>query len=116
MRNTSKHAGYIIDPRSSQEFYSVADETISSLTKEVFGKELLEIYASELIKNAEAKEYLTSAYKSLEQNEVYQCLVYLRRAFYKFFEESYSIAKWENITNPDHLSYIVGISFAPLRN
>ena len=90
LRNTSKHAGYIIDPRSSQEFYSVADETISSLTKEVFGKELLEIYASELIKNAEAKEYLTSAYKSLEQNEVYQCLVYLRRAFYKFFEESYS--------------------------
>lgn len=113
LRNTSKHAGYIIDPRSSQEFYSVADETISSLTKEVFGKDLLEIYASELIKNAEAKEYLTSAYKYLEQNEVYQCLVYLRRAFYKFFEESYSIAKWENIANPDHLSYIVGISFAP---
>lgn len=96
MRNISKHKGSIIEPQQSQEFYSIADETISSLTKEVFGKSLLKIYASELIKDEEIKNYLIVASEYIVQDKIYEALEYIRRAFYKVFETPYCIASWEN--------------------
>ncbi len=96
-RRTVKHLGQLAEPASVKNFRVVSDTAINTLLKQVYSKELHEILLLDLLKDGKAKDYLESSQAKLDQGDLHDALVEIRKAVFEEFEKDYAIDRWKNM-------------------
>lgn len=91
-----KHYGYLAEPTTVRNFRDSAQLSISDLIKQVFGKPLEDIVFSDMLKQCEAKDYLSEAFGYFEIKDYLGAAVATRKAIYVEFEADFNIVEWRN--------------------
>jgi hypothetical protein len=98
-----KHHGQNAEPTTVRNYYYVAEQSVNSVLKQVFGKSVEEIMLQELITEGESKTYITNALEAFEKGEYYQALVETRKAIFVEVENEYCIYDWKDVTTKDKI-------------
>lgn len=95
-----KHYGQVADPVSTLGYLDAASESTSAILRQVVGKEINDIFLSDLLPDEhKAKAYLQEASRLVEAASYYEALVEVRKAYFVEIESDYCIYSWRDISN-----------------
>lgn len=104
-----KHYGQLAEPASVQAYAEATDLLIESILSQVVGKNLQEIFLTDLIPDCEAKTHFRNASNYKEKNDYLEGLIEIRKAFYVEYEKDYSIYSWKDTDiNDNSLALLFG--------
>jgi len=102
-----KHYGQLCEPVSVVNYLTVASQFTDAALMAVYGKNLNEIFATDLLHDSPAKNFINQAIFAAEEKKYLEALCDLRRAFYVSYEYQYCIYDYRNEANPFTLMFLL---------
>lgn len=94
-----KHYGQLAEPETVKNYLSAADMCIHAVLKQVFEKQIDEIWLHEFIRNEETKSCFEKALDYLTEGKSFRALVEIRKALFIEVESDYSIVGWKDFSS-----------------
>lgn len=89
-----KHYAQLAEPAMVRSYYEASQEAISSMTTEVLGQSLRDLFITDLLLKGESKAFLKTAEQAISERRYLDALIETRKAIFVEFEEEYSIYGW----------------------
>mgnify|MGYP004711175867 CR=1 FL=1 len=96
-----KHYGQLAEHGTVQNFFDASEVAHRAIMDEVFGKNLGEIYASDLIRDESVRRYISDAETFIAKGNTTNALFSVRKAIFISIEAEYDIAAY---ADPDHVN------------
>lgn len=93
-RVISKHYGQLAEPVTVRGYAEAADIAVESILPQVLGKDLNDIFLSDLIEEGESLGFLNDASAFIEQKQYLDALIEIRKSIFVEIEYEYAIHKW----------------------
>ncbi|MBP3984224.1 hypothetical protein J5837_07265, partial [Pseudoxanthomonas helianthi] len=95
-----KHYGQLTDPVSTATYLSVANDAISSTLRQVIGKDITDVFLSDLLPaNHQLQPHLQLAASLIANKDYFGALVETRKAYFLEIESEYCVYQWKDISN-----------------
>lgn len=91
-----KHYAQLAEPAMVRSYYEAAQEAIASMTTEVLGQSLRDLFIADLLSKGEAKNLLKQAEQAIKDRQYLDALIETRKALFVEFEEDYNIYGWRD--------------------
>lgn len=103
-----KHYGQLTDVASTEVYLLAAEEAITALLKAVIGKDITEVFLSDLLpENHVLQPYLQSAATFIRLENYLEALKEVRKAYFVEFERDYCIYPWRDAGSNNRLSSLL---------
>jgi len=96
-----KHYGQLAEPEVVRNYLSAANVCINEVLKQVFKKQIEEIWLHEFITNEETKSCFRKALDYLTEGKFFRALFEIRKALFIEVESDYSIVGWKDFSSQD---------------
>lgn len=94
LRVLVKHYAQLAEPAMVRSYFSASQEAIASMTTEVLGQSLRDLFIADLLLEGESKALLKGAEQAIKDRRYLDALIETRKAIFVEFEEEYSIYGW----------------------
>lgn len=95
-----KHYGQLTDAISTATYLNIANDAISATLKQVIGKDLTDVFLSDLLPdNHRLQPHLQLAANLIEKKDFFGALLETRKAYFLEIESDYCIYQWKDISN-----------------
>jgi hypothetical protein len=91
-----KHYAQLAEPAMVRSYYAASQEAIASMTTEVLGQSLHDLFIADLLSESESKAFLKAAEHAIKERRYLDALIETRKAIFVEFEEEYSVYGWRN--------------------
>lgn len=91
-----KHYAQLAEPAMVRSYYAAAQEAITSITTEVLGQSLRDLFIADLLSEGESKRLLKAAEQAIKERRFLDALIETRKAIFVEFEEEYSVYGWRD--------------------
>lgn len=91
-----KHYAQLAEPAMVRSYHDAAQEAIASMTTQVIGQSLRDLFIADLLSEGEAKILLKRAEQAIKDARFLDALIETRKALFVEFEEEYSVYGWRN--------------------
>lgn len=91
-----KHYAQLAEPAMVRTYYAAAQEAIASMTTEVLGQSLRDLFIADLLVEGETKAHLKAAEQAIKERRYLDALIETRKAIFVEFEEAYSVYGWRD--------------------
>ena len=91
-----KHYAQLAEPAMVRSYYEAAQAAIASMTTEVLGQSLRDLFIADLLSKGEAKILLQTAELAIKERRYLDALIETRKAIFVEFEEEYNIYGWRD--------------------
>lgn len=95
-RVLAKHYGQLVLPEAVRGYLDASKSTINSVLHQVVGKNLDDIFLTDLLDDGEAKNFLFNAHHQLDRGAYLESLIEIRKAIFIEIEYPYSVHEWAN--------------------
>lgn len=91
-----KHYAQLAEPAMVRTYYAAAQEAIASMTQDVLGQSLRDLFIADLLTDSESKDLLKGAEQAIKERRYLDALIETRKAIFVEFEEEYNIYGWRD--------------------
>jgi hypothetical protein len=91
-----KHYAQLAEPAMVRSYYAAAQEAIASMTTEVLGQSLRDLFIADLLSEGESKTLLKAAEQAIKDRRYLDALIDTRKAIFVEFEQEYSVYGWRD--------------------
>jgi hypothetical protein len=89
-----KHYAQLAEPAMVRSYHDAAQEAITSMTTQVLGQSLRDLFIADLLSDGEAKSFLKVAEQAIKDGRFLEALIETRKALFIEFEKDYSVYGW----------------------